>query len=179
VGESPPFCLAVKAEYGYMDVVQKVTQAIEPSLEAMGYALVQIKLDGGAGRKTLTVMTERKDDKPMGVEDCSQVSRQVSALLDVEDPISSAYDLEVCSPGIDRPLVKLADFIRYKGSEIKLETYAPINPVDNRRRFRGTVSGVNGETVRLHVDEDEVDIAFSNIRNARLMISETLLKRKK
>lgn len=162
-----------------MDVVQKVTQTIEPSLDAMGYGLVQVKLDGASGKKTLTVMAERKDGAAMGVDDCTQISRQVGALLDVEDPISSAYDLEVCSPGIDRPLVKLADYARFVGTEIKLETYAPVNLADNRKRFQGTLLSVNGDIVRLRVDKEEVDIGFSGIRNARLMQSEMLMKKKK
>src|SRR5437762_1305523 len=104
-----------------MNPVEKITETIEPSLEAMGYALVQVRLNDG-GRKTLSVMAERTDAQPMGVEDCTQISRQVSALLDVEDPISGAYDLEVCSPGIDRPLTKLKDFERFVGQEAKVET---------------------------------------------------------
>jgi ribosome maturation factor RimP len=162
-----------------MDVTTRITQAIEPSMESMGYTLVQIKLGDSERRKTLTIMAERKDKKPMGIEDCTRISRQIGALLEVEDPISTAYDLEVCSPGLDRPLTKLADYARYKGTEAKLETYAPLNPVDNRKRFRGELLGVDGEKIRLRMDNDEVEIPFPDIRTARLAVSETLLKKKK
>ena len=158
-----------------MDVIEKITQAIEPSLAEMGYALVLVRL-GDAGRKrTLTVMAEHTDEKPMGMEDCVEISRMVSALLDVEDPITGAYDLEVCSPGLDRPLTKLADFSRYAGTVAKVETFAPIA---NRRRFRGTLLGVKNETVRMRMEEGEMEIPFSDIRTAKLLVSEQLLKKK-
>src|SRR4051812_17473343 len=102
-----------------MDIVQKITDTIEPSLQAMGYAVVLIKLGEGGRRKTLSIMAERADEKAMGFDDCAEISRTVSALLDVEDPIQGAYDLEVCSPGIDRPLTRLDDFKRYEGYEAK------------------------------------------------------------
>jgi ribosome maturation factor RimP len=162
-----------------MDVTQKITQAIEPSIESMGYTLVQVKLGDSMGRKTLTVMAERKDDARMGSDDCTKISRQVGALLEVEDPISTAYDLEVCSPGIDRPLTRLADYSRYQGQEAKLETYAPLSPIDNRKRFHGELLGADGEKVRMRIDNDEVEIPFVDIRTARLAISETLLRKKK
>src|ERR1700722_4468978 len=100
-----------------MNIVEKITAAIEPSLANMGYALVQVKLADGARRKTLTIMAERRDNGAMGFADCSAISERASALLDVEDPIVSAYDLEVCSPGIDRPLTRLQDFVRFAGFE--------------------------------------------------------------
>jgi ribosome maturation factor RimP len=164
-----------------MDVAERVTLAIEPSIDTMGYRLVQVKLGDYDRRKVLTVMAERKDETPMGVEDCTKISRHVGALLEVEDPIPTAYDLEVCSPGIDRPLTRLADYSRYVGSEAKLETYAPLNPADNRKRFRGELLGVNGEKIRMRLEEEsgEMEIPFSDIRTARLIVSETLMKKKK
>jgi len=162
-----------------MDITQKIQGIIEAPVDALGYTLVQVKLGEGGGRKTLTVMAERKDDAPMGVEDCAKISRQVGTLLEVEDPITTAYDLEVCSPGLDRPLVRLADYERYKGEEAKLETYAPLDQVENRKRFRGELLGARGEIVRMRVDNSEVEIPFSNIRLAKLTVSETILKKKK
>lgn len=158
-----------------MDTVQKITQAIEPSLAAMGYTLVLIRLGDGGRKKTLTVMAERIDETPMAVEDCVEISRQVSALLDVEDPINGAYDLEVCSPGLDRPLVRLGDYDRYAGVEAKLETYAPI---DGRRRFRGVLLGARGNVIRMRLEAGEMDIPFQDIRTAKLMMSDKLLKKK-
>lgn len=158
-----------------MDVVQKITETITPPLAAMGYGLVQVRMGDSGGKKTLTIMAERNDEAPMGMEDCVEISRTVGALLEVEDPISSAYDLEVCSPGIDRPLTRLADFSRYAGNEAKVETYAPI---DGRRKFRGTLTGAEGETITLQVDGAGIRIPFSGIRTAKLMISETLIKKR-
>lgn len=162
-----------------MDVIEKITQAIEPSLAAMGYGVVQIKLGDAGRRKTLTVMAERSDAAPMGMEDCVEISRQISALLDVEDPIQTAYDLEVCSPGLDRPLTKLADFLRYVGKEAKLETYAPLNVIDGRKRFRGMLLSVDGEIIRMRVEEGEVEIPFKDVRIAKLSSAPTTAPGKK
>jgi ribosome maturation factor RimP len=175
-GREPAFLFTLNFD---MEITQKIHEIIEAPMESMGYSLVLVKLSDGSGRKTLTVMAERKDDAPMGIEDCTKVSRQIGALLEVEDPITTAYDLEVCSPGIDRPLTRLADYTRYKGEEAKLETYAPLNPADNRKRFRGELLGVSGNTIRIRVDNDEVEIPFSDIRTARLAVSETILNTKK
>ena len=158
---------------GIMDVIQKITQTIEPSLDSLGYALVLVKLGDGGKRKTLTVMAERKDDVNMSFDDCTEISRTVSALLDVEDPITTAYNLEVCSPGIDRPLTKLADYTRFKGLEVKLET---IFPVDGRKRFRGVIKGVDKETVQLAMPEGEVQIVFAHIRTCRLVMTDALVE---
>src|SRR5258708_669553 len=122
-----------------MDIIQKITQSIEPSLSAMGYGLVIVKLGDSGKRKTLMIMAERTDGVGMSFNDCAEISRTISALLDVEDPITTAYDLEVCSPGVDRPLTREADFVRFAGSEVKLETMLPI---DDRKRFRGVAEGI-------------------------------------
>lgn len=152
-----------------MDLVQKITQTIEPSLDAMGYAIVQIRMADGMRRKTLTIMAERKDDQNMGFDDCTEISRMVGALLEVEDPISTAYDLEVCSPGLDRPLTKLADYTKYKGQEAKLETLIP-QGYENRKRFRGTIVGSKDNKIELKMPEgDVVEIEFTNIRSAKLV----------
>ena len=133
----------------------------------MGYSLVSVKIADGARRKALIIMAERSDDVPMSFDDCTEISRTVSALLDVEDPITTAYDLEVCSPGLDRPLTKLADYTRFTGCEAKLETMIPLN---GRKRFRGVIKGVKGDIITLLMEEgDEVPVAFSNIRGAKLI----------
>lgn len=163
-----------------MDIVQRITQTIEPSMEAMGYTLVQVKLADSARRKTLTVMAERADDVPMSFDDCTEISRTVSALLDVEDPITTAYDLEVCSPGLERPLVRPVDYKKYTGFEAKLETMVPVN---GRKRFRGAIDGIENETVRITTPEGQAEIAFRNIRTAKLVVTDALvtasLKKKK
>ena len=149
-----------------MDVVSKITDIIEPSLTSMGYSVVLIKLADGARRKALMVMAERSDDAPMGFDDCTDISRTIAALLEVDDPITDAYDLEVCSPGMDRPLTKLVDYTRFKGEEVKLETMLPMN---GRKRFRGVISAVKDKLIALSMPEGEVEIPFSHIRSAKLV----------
>lgn len=148
-----------------MDIVQKITQAIEPSLTAMGYGLVQVKLTDGLKRRTLMVMAERVDEVPMSFDDCTEISRTVSALLDVEDPITTAYNLEVCSPGSDRPLTKLADYTRFLGYEVKLET---LFPIEGRKRFRGVIEAVKNEVITLVMPEGRVEMSYPQVRTAKL-----------
>ena len=116
----------------------EIARIIEPSLDAMGYRLVRLMQTGGLRRPTLQVMAERRDEEPMTVEDCAEISRAVSALLDVADPIAGAYMLEVSSPGIDRPLVRPEDYDRFAGFEARIDLSSPL---DGRKRFRGRVLG--------------------------------------
>ncbi len=148
-----------------MDLVQRITAIISPSLEAMGYAIVQVKLAEGSRRKALSIMAERADGVAMGFDDCVEISRTVGALLEVEDPITTAYDLEVCSPGSDRPLTRLEDYTRFMGEEIKLET---LIPQDGRKRFRGRIAGVEGEELTLDTPEGRFTVRFGMVRMARL-----------
>lgn len=151
-----------------------VGSLIEPTLEAMGYALVRVTLVGGASRPTLQVMAERTDGAAMSVDDCADISEAVSAILDVEDPISGAYILEVSSPGIDRPLVKKADYERFAGFEAKLETAQPIG---GRKRFRGRLLGTGGETVRVRLDSgEELDLPLGGIAKAKLVLTDELIE---
>ena len=124
----------------------EIARIIEPSLDAMGYRLVRLMQTGGLRRPTLQVMAERRDEAPMTVEDCAEISRAVSALLDVADPIAEAYMLEVSSPGIDRPLVRPEDYDRFAGFEARIDLASPL---DGRKRFRGRVLGRDGDHVRL------------------------------
>lgn len=155
-----------------MDIVEKITAMIEPSLDAMGYCIVQLKLMDGK-RKTLTLMAERKDARIMSFDDCTEISRTVSALMDVEDPISGAYNLEVCSPGLDRPLVKFADFERHVNYEVKLETLIPI---DGRKRFKGVLASAAKNTLVMKTDEGETEIPFSNVKSAKLVMTDELMR---
>lgn len=138
----------------------------------MGFELVRVQLYGG-GRPRLQVMAEPADpNRPMTVEDCAEISHAISAVLDVADPIAGSYVLEVSSPGIDRPLVKLADFARFAGFEARVETR---EAVVGRRRFRGLLRGVRGERVLLAVDGEEIEIPFALIQRAKLVLTEALL----
>jgi len=118
-------------------------------------------------------MAERRDRQPMTVEDCAEISRSVSALLDVEDPIPSAYSLEVSSPGIDRPLTRAQDFERFAGFEAKVETH---RPVDGRKRFRGRLLGLDeASQVRLEIETQEVLIPYADIHRAKLVLTDDLI----
>ena len=108
----------------------------------------------------------------MQVDDCADLSRAISALLDVEDPIVGTYTLEVSSPGIDRPLTRIKDFERFAGFEAKVETQRPIG---GRKRFRGKLIGIDGGQVRLHVDGVDVDVPYDEIAKARLVLTDELL----
>jgi ribosome maturation factor RimP len=149
----------------------KIEAMIAPSLEAMGYRVVRVAVTGGR-RPTLQIMAERADDQAMRVEDCTEVSRMVSALLDVADPIVGAYLLEVSSPGIDRPLVRPEDFARFAGFEAKVELNAP---VDGRKRFRGRLLGVEGDQLRLLVDALPVALPIAAVARAKLVLTDELL----
>ncbi|HML11309.1 MAG TPA: ribosome maturation factor RimP [Stellaceae bacterium] len=149
-----------------------IAPVIEPSLQAMGYRLVRIAFLG-ARRATLQIMAERLDDAPMTVDDCTEISRSVSALLDVADPIDSAYMLEVSSPGLDRPLTRPEDYDRFAGFEAKIEL---AQPLDGRKRFKGRILGRAGEHVRLHGEAGQVSLPLGDIAKAKLVITDDLLK---
>lgn len=155
----------------------RIWTLIEPSILDMGYRLVRVRHTGGK-RPTLQIMAERLSDGAMEIDDCETVSRAVSALLDVEDPIDGAYALEVSSPGIDRPLVRREDFERYSGHEIKLEL---ARPMDGRKRFRGQLLGMNGDSVQLRMtgvpaEEADVELDFEAIGEAKLVLTDALIE---
>lgn len=139
---------------------------IAPSLQAMGYEVVRVLLAGGRQRTQLQVMVERRDGRGLTVDDCALASRAVAALLEVEDPIAGAYILEVSSPGIDRPLVRRADFERFAGRQAKLET---LTPIEGRRRFSGQLLGLAGDAVRVLTAEGETAVPLSLVHRAKLV----------
>ncbi len=149
----------------------EVEALIAPSLAAMGYDIVRVLLSGG-DRLRLQIMAERHADGGMNVDDCAEVSRAVAAILDVEDPIESAYTLEVSSPGIDRPLTRLADFDRFAGFEGRVEM---INPIDGRRRFSGRLRGTREAAVLLESEDGEVALPFAAIQKAKLLLTDELI----
>lgn len=161
-----------------MEQTAEVERIIAPSLAAMGYEVVRVQLTGGM-RPTLQVMAERADGGGMTVDDCAEISRAVSALLDVADPIPGAYTLEVSSPGIDRPLTRLAHFDRFAGFEARVETRVP---VEGRKRFRGRLLGVEDRQVKLALTADEksaedstVLLPFDAIARAKLILTDELI----
>lgn len=153
---------------------EKIAVIVRPSVEAMGLELVRVRLMGGE-TPTLQIMAERPDGS-MDVEACADLSRALSAVLDVEDPIDREYKLEISSPGIDRPLTRLKDFARHAGYEAKLETR---DLIDGRKRFKGVILGIEGEAVRLETTvEDgvgEVALPFEALADAKLILTDALI----
>lgn len=149
---------------------QRLAQIVTPTIEGLGYGLVRLRLMGGK-TKTLQIMAERADGT-MEVEDCATVSRAVSAVLDVEDPIADAYNLEVSSPGIDRPLTRLVDFERWEGYEARLETEELI---EGRRRFKGILAGVEGQEVLIEIEEGTIGLDFDWLSDAKLLLTDELI----
>lgn len=154
---------------------QRLAAVVEPTIRGMGFELVRLRLMGG-GRPTLQIMAERaagtEGAGTMEVEDCAELSRQLSVVLDVEDPIEREYTLEVSSPGIDRPLTRLADFDRWEGHEAKLETS---EPVDGRKRFKGLLAGTEGSEVLITVDEGTIGLEFDWLDDAKLVLTDELI----
>ena len=153
-------------------LTEKIEAAITPSVTGMGFEIVQVKMLDGRSGQTLQIMAERPDGS-MSLDDCAAISRQVSAVLDVEDVIQAAYRLEVSSPGIDRPLVKLTDYPKYAGHAAKIETVLPIN---GRKRFAGTIKAVEGNDVILTVDNKDHALPFGDIQSAKLVLTDALIK---
>lgn len=146
---------------------------LRPSLEHMGFALVQVRMLDVAGQRTLQVMAEKADGGQINVDDCAEISHAVSALLDVEDPINGAYNLEVSSPGIDRPLVRLEDFTTYLGFEAKLETHIPVN---GRKRYKGIIKDIVADNVIIEIDGALHEVPHRDIESAKLVLNDALLK---
>ena len=157
-----------------MREVEIIERMITPSLESMGFRLVRLSF-GGGNRPTLQIMAEPLDGSAMTVEHCADISRTVSALLDVEDPIKLPYMLEVTSPGIDRPLITRDDFARFAGFDAKFETERAI---DGRKRFKGVIGAVDAEDrVPVTGEKGETQsVPFAEIRKAKLILTDALLK---
>ena len=157
-------------------VSARVATIAEPVIEHLGYRLVRVKVSGADGC-TVQIMVERPDGT-MVVEDCETVSRALSPVFDVADPIDKAYRLEVSSPGIDRPLVRKSDFDRYAGHLVKIETEIPI---DGRKRFRGLLIGTEGEAARIRQDDAEAGEAaeillpIEEMSEAKLVLTDELV----
>lgn len=156
----------------------RIAHMVAPVAAGLGYRLVRVKITAASGM-TLQIMAERPDGT-MTVEDCEALSKDVSPVLDVEDPISEAYNLEVSSPGIDRPLVRRSDFERWTGHEAKIELSRQI---DGRKRYRGILAGVEGDTLRLTIEKkaklaepETAEIAFADIGEARLVLTDELIR---
>ena len=158
-----------------MELVETITKTVEPALKDMGYDWVRVAIIG-ADIKTVQIMAERADRENMTVDDCEKISQTASALLDVADPFSGRWVLEVSSPGIDRPLVRLADYERFVGQEAKVEL---LNDIDGRKRFKGVIKGVNGSTITIDFEGQEINFDFKDIAKAKLTFKDETLDNKK
>jgi ribosome maturation factor RimP len=153
----------------------EIAALVEPTLNDMGFRIVRVTISGRNGT-TVQIMAERPDGT-MTVEDCADVSRQLSPLLDAHDPIAGQYALEISSPGIDRPLARASDFVAWAGHEAKVETR---ELVDGRRRFRGVLKGLDGDRVLVEVPPDQggpdVALPIGLIAEARLLLTDELIR---
>lgn len=160
-----------------MTDITAITQLIELEATALGLSLVRVRMQGGKGDPTLQVMAERPDTRQLTIDDCSALSNRISDRMDAleaqgRDPIPEAYRLEVSSPGIDRPLTRLADFADWAGHEARIRLVAP---VDGRKQLTGDLAGVEG--TRISVDMGTHGIAsvdFADIDNAKLVLTDRL-----
>jgi ribosome maturation factor RimP len=151
---------------------EKLIALLEPAANDLGYAIVRVRLSG-LKRKRLQIMAERISDGQMGIDDCTRLSRALSPVLEAHDPVKGEYDLELSSPGIDRPLVRLEDFARFVGHEAKVELSLA---VEGQRKFRGDIAGVEGKDVLLKHEHGEARFPFAHIANARLMLTDRLIE---
>src|SRR4249919_2600284 len=156
----------------------RLLELLDPVAEAAGYAIVRLRLMGGEHQRRLQIMAERPSDGEMNVEDCARLSRAISEIMDAADPITGEYVLEVSSPGVDRPLTRLADFAAYEGYEARLELD---RLAEGRKRFKGVLAGVEAEGEAVAIDlEGEAETAlipFAWITEAKLVLSDKLMQR--
>ncbi|MEM6496716.1 MAG: ribosome maturation factor RimP [Pseudomonadota bacterium] len=155
----------------------QIAEIIEPSIADLGYRLVRVQLMGRADKQTVQIMAERASGD-FTIEDCETISRQVSPLLDAFDPIEEAYQLEVSSAGIDRPLVRRSDFEDWAGYEVKIELKELL---DGRRRFRGMIEGFTDGEIRIEVDLDQLGhqvlgLPVELVESARLVLTDELVR---
>jgi ribosome maturation factor RimP len=161
---------------GETGLAAQLAALAEPVLGDLGFRLVRVILSGHNGT-TVQIMAERPDGT-ITIEDCAEISRQLSPLFDAHDPIQGNYTLEVSSPGIDRPLARRSDFLAWAGHQAKIETKEPIS---GRKRFRGRLEGIIGDEVRIEVEIEHqgrqvIGLPISHIAEARLVLTDDLIR---
>jgi len=149
-----------------------IARLIEPAVKELGFDLVRVAMIGGTSDPTLQVMAERPDTRQLTIDDCSEISRKLSDILDEADPIDDAYRLEVSSPGIDRPLTRRKDYADWTGHEARIK-YA--EPVDGAKQVSGIIEGISGDTIRVATPKGERSIDFANIASAKLLLTDKLI----
>ena len=149
---------------------KRLADIVMPTIEAMGFELVRVRLFGGQ-IATLQIMADRPNGG-INVDELAEISVAISAVLDVEDPVLDAYNLEVSSPGIDRPLTRLKDFDTFEGYEVRMETD---HLIDGQRRFKGVLSGIDGDEVLLNITEGTIGLKFDRLSDAKLLLTDDLI----
>ncbi|HEX8937233.1 MAG TPA: ribosome maturation protein RimP [Sphingomicrobium sp.] len=156
-----------------MSDIAGLAKRIEPEVKSLGYELVRVAMIGGTSDPTLQVMAERPDTRQLDLADCEAISHRLSDWLDQEDPIEGSYRLEVSSPGIDRPLTRLKDYIDWAGHEARISI---AQPRDGRKQFSGTLEGVDGENVKLTDKSGQAHVLpFGEIASAKLLLTDKLI----
>jgi ribosome maturation factor RimP len=146
---------------------------IEPEVKSLGYDLVRLIMIGGSSDPTLQVMAERADTRQLGIADCERISRRLSEVLDLSDPIEGSYRLEVSSPGIDRPLTRLKDYADWAGHEARITLG---EPRDGRKQFSGIIQALAGDEVQVLTKDGSVhSLPFSDIVSAKLVLTDKLI----
>jgi ribosome maturation factor RimP len=153
--------------------IAALTQLIEPEARALGFDLVRVQMIGGTSDPTLQVMAERPDTRQLTIDDCADLSRRLSDVLDAADPIEAAYRLEVSSPGIDRPLTRLKDFSDWAGHEARVTL---LEPIEERKQFTGELKGVEGDQIVMTLKfGQEARLPFGGIKTAKLTLTDKLI----
>lgn len=160
------------AEPGHLGLESRIAAAILPTLEGLGYELVRV-LVLGRERPTVQIMADRADGALINVSDCETITHAVGTVLDVDDPLPGAWTLEVSSAGIDRPLTRVKDWVRFAGHLARVEMQAP---VDGRRRFNGIILGADEGAARLRLEDGtEIALPLADLRRAKLVLTDALI----
>ena len=152
--------------------ISGLERMIEPEVTSLGYDLVRLQMIGGESDPTLQVMAERRDTRQLGIADCERISRRLSEVLDLCDPIEGSYRLEVSSPGIDRPLTRLKDFADWSGHEARVKF---AEPQDGAKQVSGNIVGVDGETITIATPKGNREVQFTDIASAKLLLTDKLI----
>lgn len=159
----------------YTPLEEKIAKLAAPVIEDLGFSLHMVKITGEGNAQNVQVMAEDPATQNLGVDDAAKISRAISAVFDVEDPINGAYRLEVSSPGIDRMLIKEKDFENFIGFEAKIETLTPSE--NGQKRWRGTINGIkDGKILVTTEDQGDVEIPYAALAKAKLVLTDELIK---
>jgi len=155
-----------------LSIEKKIAELIKPLLQTLGFGLVRVRFTGSQD-KTIQIMAERNNEEIMTVDDCALISGEVSKILEVDNVLPDAYNLEISSPGIDRPLVDITDFDRYAGFNAKIEMKTLIG---GRKRFKGNLLGLEENNVKISLEDGIIKLPYKDIMNAKLLLAEDLFK---